>query len=144
MKRLQDIIASVEVLQVVGDLQTEIVALNYDSRRVAAGDCFFAVVGVQSDGHNYIPQAVERGACAVVCERLPESPAEGVCYVRVADTNAAMADMAAAFYDHPSRELQLVGVTGTNGKTTTATLLYDLFRMLGYRADDNHVIVRKK
>ncbi len=134
MKRLQDIIASVEVLQVVGDLQTEIVALNYDSRRVAAGDCFFAVVGVQSDGHNYIPQAVERGACAVVCERLPESPAEGVCYVRVADTNAAMADMAAAFYDHPSRELQLVGVTGTNGKTTTATLLYDLFRMLGYRA----------
>ena len=134
MKRLQDIIASVEVLQVVGDLQTEIVGLNYDSRRVAAGDCFFAVVGVQSDGHNYIPQAVERGACAVVCERLPESPAEGVCYVRVADTNAAMADMAAAFYDHPSRELQLVGVTGTNGKTTTATLLYDLFRMLGYRA----------
>lgn len=134
MKRLQDIIASVEVLQVVGDLQTEIVALNYDSRRVAAGDCFFAVVGVQSDGHNYIPQAVERGACAVVCERIPESPAEGVCYVRVADTNAAMADMAAAFYDHPSRELQLVGVTGTNGKTTTATLLYDLFRMLGYRA----------
>lgn len=134
MKRLQDIIASVEVLQVVGDLQTEIMALNYDSRRVAAGDCFFAVVGVQSDGHNYIPQAVERGACAVVCERLPESPAEGVCYVRVADTNAAMADMAAAFYDHPSRELQLVGVTGTNGKTTTATLLYDLFRMLGYRA----------
>ena len=134
MKRLQDIIASVEVLQVVGDLQTEIVGLNYDSRRVAAGDCFFAVVGVQSDGHNYIPQAVERGACAVVCERIPESPAEGVCYVRVADTNAAMADMAAAFYDHPSRELQLVGVTGTNGKTTTATLLYDLFRMLGYRA----------
>ncbi len=134
MKRLQDIIASVEVLQVVGDLQTEIVALNYDSRRVAAGDCFFAVVGVQSDGHNYIPQAVERGACAVVCERIPESPAEGVCYVRVADTNAAMADMATAFYDHPSRELQLVGVTGTNGKTTTATLLYDLFRMLGYRA----------
>ncbi|MBO5234115.1 MAG: UDP-N-acetylmuramoyl-L-alanyl-D-glutamate--2,6-diaminopimelate ligase [Alistipes sp.] len=134
MKRLRDIIASVEVLQVVGDLQTEIVALNYDSRRVAAGDCFFAVVGVQSDGHNYISQAVERGACAVVCERLPESPAEGVCYVRVADTNAAMADMAAAFYDHPSRELQLVGVTGTNGKTTTATLLYDLFRMLGYRA----------
>ena len=134
MKRLQDIIASVEVLQVVGDQQTEIVGLNYDSRRVAAGDCFFAVVGVQSDGHNYIPQAVERGACAVVCERLPESPAEGVCYVRVADTNAAMADMAAAFYDHPSRELQLVGVTGTNGKTTTATLLYDLFRMLGYRA----------
>jgi UDP-N-acetylmuramoyl-L-alanyl-D-glutamate--2,6-diaminopimelate ligase len=108
--------------------------LNYDSRKVAVGDCFFAVVGVQSDGHNYIPQAVERGACAVVCERLPESFAEGVCYVQVADTNAAMADMAAAYYDNPSRELKLVGVTGTNGKTTTATLLYELFGMLGYRA----------
>lgn len=134
MKKLQDIIATVEVLRVVGDAQTEIAALNYDSRRVAEGDCFFAVVGVQSDGHDYIAQAVERGAHAVVCERMPGEVAEGVCYVEVPDTNAAMADMAAAFYDHPSRELKLVGVTGTNGKTTTATLLYDLFRLLGYRA----------
>ncbi len=134
MKRLQDIIASVEPLQVVGESQVEIAALNYDSRRVAEGDCFFAVVGVQSDGHNYIPQAVARGAHAVVCERLPEKLADGVCYVQVSDTNAAMAAMAAEFYDHPSRELKLVGVTGTNGKTTTATLLYDLFRLLGYRA----------
>ena len=134
MKRLQDIISAIETIQVVGDTAVEIAALNYDSRRVAAGDCFFAVVGVQSDGHNYIAQAIERGARAIVCERLPEDLVEGVCYVQVADTNAAMADMAAAFYGHPSRELKLVGVTGTNGKTTTATLLYDLFRMLGYRA----------
>ena len=134
MKRLQDIISAIETIQVVGDTAVEIAALNYDSRRVAAGDCFFAVVGVQSDGHNYIAQAIERGARAVVCERLPEEAIDGVCYVQVADTNAAMADMAAAFYGHPSRELKLVGVTGTNGKTTTATLLYDLFRMLGYRA----------
>ena len=134
MKRLQDIISAIETIQVVGDTAVEIAALNYDSRRVAAGDCFFAVVGVQSDGHNYIVQAIERGARAVVCERLPEEAIDGVCYVQVADTNAAMADMAAAFYGHPSRELKLVGVTGTNGKTTTATLLYDLFRMLGYRA----------
>ena len=143
MKRLHDIIASVEVVSLVGDAQVEISALNYDSRRVAEGDCFFAVVGVQSDGHNYIPQAVERGARAVVCERLPESPVAGVCYVQVADTNAAMADMAAAFYDHPSRELKLVGVTGTNGKTTTATLLYDLFRLLGYRAGLISTVVYK-
>lgn len=143
MKRLQDIIASVEVVQILGDAQVDISALNYDSRRVAAGDCFFAIVGVQSDGHNYIAQAVERGARAIVCERLPETPAAGICYVQVADTNAAMADMAAAFYDHPSRELKLVGVTGTNGKTTTATLLYDLFRMLGYRAGLISTVVYK-
>ena len=134
MKRLQDILSKVETLQIVGDATVEVSALNYDSRRVAEGDCFFAVVGVQSDGHNYIPQSVERGARAIVCQRLPESLTEGVCYDCVEDTNAAMADMAAAFYGYPSRELKLVGVTGTNGKTTTATLLYDLFRMLGYRA----------
>ena len=133
-RRLQDILQCVDVVQSMGDLSIGISALNYDSRRVCAGDCFFAVVGVQSDGHTYIPQAVERGAKAVVCERLPEDLVDGVCYVRVTDVNAAMADMAAAFYDYPSRELKLVGVTGTNGKTTTATLLYDLFRMLGYRA----------
>ena len=134
MKSLKELIRAVDAVQVVGDTSVGVSGLNYDSRKVAVGDCFFAVVGVQSDGHNYIPQAVERGARAVVCERLPESVVEGVCYVQVADTNAAMADMAAAYYDNPSRELKLVGVTGTNGKTTTATLLYELFGMLGYRA----------
>lgn len=134
MKSIKELIRALDAVQVVGDTSVEVSGLNYDSRKVAVGDCFFAVVGVQSDGHNYIPQAVERGACVVVCERLPESFAEGVCYVQVADTNAAMADMAAAYYDNPSRELKLVGVTGTNGKTTTATLLYELFGMLGYRA----------
>ena len=134
MKSIKELIRGVETIQIVGNSDVEVSALNYDSRRVAEGDCFFAVVGVQSDGHSYISQAVERGARAVVCQRLPEVPAEGVCYVQVADTNAAMADIAATFYDHPSHELKLVGVTGTNGKTTTATLLYDLFRMLGYRA----------
>ena len=134
MKSIKELIRAVDAVQVVGEASVEVLGLNYDSRKVAVGDCFFAVVGVQSDGHNYIPQAVERGARAVVCERLPESVAEGVCYVQVDDTNAAMADMAAAYYDNPSRELKLVGVTGTNGKTTTATLLYELFGILGYKA----------
>ena len=111
-----------------------ITGLTYDSRTVKAGDCFFAVRGTQSDGHDYIPRAVEAGAIAVVCEREPEQMVQGVSYVVVADTNKAMADMAAAYYDHPSRELHLVGVTGTNGKTTIATLLYDLYRRMGYRA----------
>ncbi len=133
-RRLQDIVADVDILCVVGDIGADVSSLKYDSRKVSAGDCFFAVVGVQSDGHDYISQAIERGAGVVVCERLPEDPAEDVCFLQVADTNAAMADMAAAFYEYPSRELRLVGVTGTNGKTTTATLLYDLFKMLGYRA----------
>ena len=109
-------------------------ALTYDSRTVSAGSCFFAVRGTQSDGHDYIERAVEAGAVAVVCERLPERQREGVSYVVVEDTSAAMADMAAAYYDHPSHELHLVGVTGTNGKTTIATLLYDLYRGMGYRA----------
>src|SRR5699024_10602617 len=94
----------------------------------------FAVAGTQCDGHDFIPAAVGRGAAAVVCQRLPEVLAPAVTYVEVADTNAAMADLAAAFYDDPSRELKVVGITGTNGKTTTATLLHDLFRALGYEA----------
>lgn len=134
MKTIDFLSRSTEVLQRLGAAGAAVRRLTYDSRVVAAGDCFFAVAGTRSDGHDYIPQAVAAGAAAVVCERLPEHPDPGVCYLRVADTEAAMADMAAAFYDHPSRELRLVGVTGTNGKTTVATLLYELVRALGYEA----------
>ena len=111
----------------------EVVALEYDSRRVDVGHCFFAVVGTASDGHSYIASSIERGAAAIVCQRLPEEVKEGVAYVVVEDSNVAMAAMAAAFYDYPSQEMHLVGVTGTNGKTTTATLLYDMFTAMGYR-----------
>ncbi len=116
------------VRRIEGPAERPVAHLVYDSRRVEAGDCFFAVCGTQSDGHDYIDMAVERGAAAVVCQRMPAAPHEGVTYVEVEDTNAAMADLAAAWYGHPSRELKLVGVTGTNGKTTT------LFRGLGYEA----------
>ena len=134
MKRLQDLLDNVRALEIENPTNPIIGSLTYDSRAVEAGACFFAVRGTQSDGHNYISSAVERGATAIVCERMPENRVEGISYIAVEDTNIAMAQMAAAFYDHPSRELRLVGVTGTNGKTTTATLLYDMFMTMGYKA----------
>ena len=132
MKQLNELLVNVRVLNNI-EHNPEVTALEYDSRKVAPGHCFFAVVGTASDGHNYIHSAIEKGAVAIVCQRLPESLSEGVAYVVVEDTNTAMAAMAAAYYDNPSKELKLVGVTGTNGKTTTATLLYDMFMAMGYK-----------
>lgn len=131
---LSELLQAVVVETLHGDAATAVAGLTYDSRSVRAGDCFFAVRGTQCDGHAFIPAAVAAGASVVVCEELPAERAEHVAYVVVADTHTAMADMAAAFYGHPSRELRLVGITGTNGKTTTATLLFDLVRALGHKA----------
>lgn len=131
--KLERLISDVERLQVYGDTSVECCSLSYDSRTVEAGGCFFAVVGRQSDGHLFIPMAEQRGVSAVVCERLPEQLNEGICYIVVPSTEVAMGRMATAFYSNPSRELKLVGVTGTNGKTTTATLLSELFNLLGYK-----------
>ncbi len=129
--KLCDILTNVEVVQIVGPRDVEILSLTYDSRVVNRGDCFFAIEGVAVDGHRFIDSAIERGASAVVCRRLPEQQREGVAYVVVENSQQAMGFIASAFYGEPSRQLKLVGVTGTNGKTTTATLLYDLFRMAG-------------
>ena len=134
MKQLSELLTATAVVQFVTAADPQIGALEYDSRKVKAGDCFFAVCGTQSDGHNYIASAIESGAVAVVCQTLPQQLNEGVSYIVVEDSNKAMADMAAAFYDYPSEELELVGVTGTNGKTTVATLLCDLFQLLGHKA----------
>ena len=134
MKQLSELLTATAVVQFVTAADPEIGALEYDSRKIKAGDCFFAVCGTQSDGHNYIASAIESGAVAVVCQELPQQLNEGVSYIVVEDSNKAMADMAAAFYDYPSEELELVGVTGTNGKTTVATLLCDLFQLLGHKA----------
>ena len=134
MKRLSELLAAPAARPIDTSTAPEIAGLHYDSRKAGAGDCFFAVRGTQCDGHDFIADAVRAGVAAVVCEELPAQQKEGVSYVVVDDSNGAMADMAAAFYDHPSRELRLVGVTGTNGKTTVATLLCDLFGALGYRA----------
>ena len=134
MKRLSELLSATAVVQFVTAADPQIGALEYDSRKIKAGDCFFAVRGTQSDGHNYIASAIKSGAVAVVCQELPQQLNEGVSYIVVEDSNKAMADMAAAFYDYPSEELELVGVTGTNGKTTVATLLCDLFQLLGHKA----------
>ena len=134
MNLLNNLLTDVTVKEQYGDTSSKIEALEYDSRKVVAGGCFFAIAGVANDGHNYIEAPIERGAVAIVCQRKPETLHDGVAYIIVEDTNVAMAHMATAFYGHPSRELKLVGVTGTNGKTTTATLLYDMFMAMGYCA----------
>ena len=130
---LRELLVDVEVLSTTGDLSVEIDNLEFDSREAKPGTLFFAMRGTQTDGHRFIGAAVGLGASAVVCEELPEELCGGVTYVRVADSTVALGRIASAFYGHPSRNLKLVGITGTNGKTTTATLLYRLFRRLGYK-----------
>lgn len=143
MKILSDIISDIRPLQVVGDTSLQVAKLTYDSRQATADSCFFAVVGTQSDGHNYITSACNAGCRVVVCQTLPDEQIEGVTYVVVENSEVAMAAMASAFYDHPSCNLKVVGVTGTNGKTTIATLLYDLVRTLGYRSGLISTVVYK-
>ena len=130
---LRELLVDVEVLSTAGGLSVEIDNLEFDSREAKPGTLFFAMRGTQTDGHRFIGAAVGLGASAVVCEELPEELCGGVTYVRVADSTVALGRIASAFYGHPSRNLKLVGITGTNGKTTTATLLYRLFRRLGYK-----------
>jgi UDP-N-acetylmuramoyl-L-alanyl-D-glutamate--2,6-diaminopimelate ligase len=127
-----------------GSADIEIAGLTYDSRTASEGSCFFAVSGTVVDGHNYIAKAVEGGAAAVVCERIPEEVAElGCTFVVVEDSNLAMGVIASNFYGNPSQELKVVGVTGTNGKTTIATLLYDLVQSMGYKAGLISTVVYK-
>ena len=133
-KTLHDILPAELNAEVVGSTQQPITTLTFDSRQVAPGSCFFAIRGTQVDGHKFIAQAIAQGASVVVCEELPADKPENVSFVRVSDSSLALGLMASAYYDHPSRKLKLVGITGTNGKTTTATLLYRIVRMLGHKA----------
>ncbi|MBS1580582.1 MAG: UDP-N-acetylmuramoyl-L-alanyl-D-glutamate--2,6-diaminopimelate ligase [Bacteroidetes bacterium] len=133
MKLLKDILYKARLEQVVGSTNTAIEHIAFDSRAVRPFTAFVAVKGTQSDGHAFIAKAVELGATAIVCEKLPEVLKEGVTYVRVADSQHALAVMACNFHDDPSKDLKLVGVTGTNGKTSVATLLYRLYKALGYK-----------
>ncbi|MGS4345560.1 UDP-N-acetylmuramoyl-L-alanyl-D-glutamate--2,6-diaminopimelate ligase [Myroides odoratus] len=133
MKKIKDILYKVEIQSIVGSTDATIDHLTFDSRQVALNTLFIAIVGEVMDGHAYIEQAIEKGATAIVCQVLPSVLVEGVVYVVVEDSNRALALIAANFYDNPSRKLKLVGVTGTNGKTTIATLLYKMFTSLGYK-----------
>ncbi|MFC5269601.1 UDP-N-acetylmuramoyl-L-alanyl-D-glutamate--2,6-diaminopimelate ligase [Adhaeribacter terreus] len=124
-----------EIIQVLGNAETDIQSLTMDSRKAAPGVAFFALRGVQADGHQFIPQAIAAGASAIICETLPENAeklAVNAILIQVKSAAAAMGFMASAFYGEPSKKLKLVGVTGTNGKTTCVTLLHKLFRELGY------------
>jgi UDP-N-acetylmuramoyl-L-alanyl-D-glutamate--2,6-diaminopimelate ligase len=134
MVLLADLIKDIRPLEIKGSPATEITSLGLNSQTVEGGQLFFALRGEKTDGHSFIENAVAKGAVAVVCEQLPGKQEAEVCYVVVKDTHAAMGTVAAAFYGNPSRHLSLVGITGTNGKTTTVTLLYRLFRALGYKA----------
>ena len=132
--QLSELLSKVHPLEVRGDLSADITGVNIDSRLVKEGDLFIAVKGSQTDGHSFIPRAVESGARAILqSDPIPATTPEGVTYVRIADTEAGVGPVATTFFGDPSRHLRLVGVTGTNGKTTIATLLYNLFRAEGHR-----------
>lgn len=132
MNVLKDILYRVPLEKVVGTTTVSIRSIHFDSRKVGLDDVFIAIRGTVSDGHDYIKKAVDQGALAVICEEIPEHIINGITYVQVADSQQALAMMAANYYDSPSEKLKLVGVTGTNGKTTISTLLYNLFIQAGY------------
>jgi UDP-N-acetylmuramoyl-L-alanyl-D-glutamate--2,6-diaminopimelate ligase len=133
MKYLSDILDGLAFTELQGSADVEIYAVVFDSRKVTPGALFVAVKGTLVDGHDYIEQAIKQGAVAVICEELPARVTGEVDFFMVADSSVALGIVAANFYDNPSQKLRLVGVTGTNGKTTIATLLYKLFMELGYK-----------
>lgn len=130
---LKELIRNISPINIVGCTEKEITGVNIDSRRIEAGHLFVAMKGTQTDGHAYISKAIEKGATAILCEDIPETTVEGVTYVQVKSTEDVVGEVATTFYGDPSKHLKLVGVTGTNGKTTIATLLYNMFRKLGYK-----------
>lgn len=133
MMKVEELLRGIDVISVKGDTSGSVSAVQFDSRKVTAGSMFIAVRGYNTDGHNFITSAVASGASAIVCEALPEKPDKHVCWIKTKDSAKALGLAASNFFGTPSGSLKLVGVTGTNGKTTIATLLYNMFIRLGYK-----------
>lgn len=131
--KLSEVLKNIVILESVGKTDIEICGIQIDSRKIEAGHLFIAVCGTQADGHQYLGKAIAQGATAVVCQQLPEDLPAGVTFIRIEDTEDATGKIATQFYGNPSTQLKLVGVTGTNGKTTIATLLYEIFTAFGYK-----------
>ena len=144
MKQLKDILTRVQAVQIIGDASVMVSSICIDSRKAGKGSVFVAVSGTQTDGHLFIDKAIELGAEVIVCERLPEV-IDGVTYVQVKDSVAVVSLMADELYGNPTADMKVIGVTGTNGKTTVATLLFQLFSKLGYKCGlistvQNHIV----
>ena len=131
--KLNELLKYVKPLCVIGNEEVDITGVNIDSRKIEKGHLFVAIKGTQTDGHKFIPKALELGASAILCEDLPEEKNEGITYIQVASTEKSVGPVATVFFGEPSKKLRLVGVTGTNGKTTIATLLYNMFRKFGHK-----------
>ena len=131
--KLSELLKNVKPLCIIGSEDVDITGVNIDSRKIEKGHLFVAMKGTQTDGHKFIPKALELGATAVLCEDMPEEKAKGVTYIQVTSTESAVGPVATMFFGEPSKKLRLVGVTGTNGKTTIATLLYNMFRKFGHK-----------
>ena len=132
--KLNQLVSGLDIIEVKGDMEREISGVQIDSRQVDKNYLFVAVRGTAADGHNYIGKAIEKGASAVLCEEIPADADESVTYVKVANTEQTTGSVATAFYGNPTSKLKLVGVTGTNGKTTIATVLYEMFRRMRHKA----------
>jgi len=132
--KIKKLIKDLSPLKIIGNTDVEISGIEFDSRKVQKGNLFVATIGTESDGHNFIPKAIENGASVVLCQNLPEEQVSGITYIQVSDSREDLGLVSSAWFGHPSKKLILVGVTGTNGKTTIATLLYKMFRQLGYKA----------
>jgi UDP-N-acetylmuramoyl-L-alanyl-D-glutamate--2,6-diaminopimelate ligase len=140
---LRDLLLDIEVIEQIGNLDVSICEIVFDSRKVKKDSLFVAQKGTQIDGHNFIDSAIDDGARVVVLEQMPEQIKEGITYLKVKDSSKALALLARNYYDNPSSKLKLIGITGTNGKTTTVTLSYNLFKSLGYECGLISTIVNK-
>ncbi|OIP03973.1 MAG: UDP-N-acetylmuramoyl-L-alanyl-D-glutamate--2,6-diaminopimelate ligase [Bacteroidetes bacterium CG2_30_32_10] len=143
MKKLNDILYKTNLIDIIGSTDIEIADVQFDSRLVNPNSLFIAIKGTKTDGHQHIEKAIESGALAIVCQNLPKEIVKSITYIKVEDSSYALGVIASNFFDNPSKKLKLIGITGTNGKTTTATLLYKLFIKLGYKVGLLSTVINK-